>query len=375
VVVTGGQDDCQPEAASLIAEEAARAGIELRTFVIGFQVPVEQQTAVKALAESAGEGVYLEAQDEESLRRALAAVRQYLETPDAAAFTAVQIVAESLAQSSVAQATPETEAPPATPEIGVTVAPDSTTTPAQEATPTPSPTPPPDLTATAVASGDQVGETACDHPYFPLRPGATWTYAGDIDGESITWVWTVTEVVGDRENAAATVEAEFSNFFSSTYTWGCGPEGIFAFDYGNFAFAEMGFEMEEMSFSTEIVESEGVTLPAPQALAPGASWNSSFTMRTSVSIPDFSFVMDTVSSSSYTATGVEAISVPAGAFEALRIEMVGNVATANSLMPGDLESFSSSGTNWYARNVGWLRMITIENGERTEWELISYSIP
>jgi hypothetical protein len=39
VVVTGGADSCNPEAGELIAREAERAGIELRMFVVGYQVP------------------------------------------------------------------------------------------------------------------------------------------------------------------------------------------------------------------------------------------------------------------------------------------------------------------------------------------------
>jgi len=41
------------------------------------------------------------------------------------------------------------------------------------------------------------GLNACDHPYFPMRTGATWTYS--TEGGPMTW--TVTGVSGDTTNA------------------------------------------------------------------------------------------------------------------------------------------------------------------------------
>jgi hypothetical protein len=81
VVITGGEDACQLEAAQLIAQEAARVGIELRTFVIGFQVTAEAAQAIKAIADSFSEGYYLEADDDASLALALQVVQTYIETP------------------------------------------------------------------------------------------------------------------------------------------------------------------------------------------------------------------------------------------------------------------------------------------------------
>jgi hypothetical protein len=370
VVVTGGQDDCRVEAAQLVADEAARAGIELRTFVIGFQVPVEQQAAIKLLAEAAGEGIYLDAPDAQSLREAFRAVQRYVQAPSDELFTAVQLTAVAI---EVAQAvTPVAPTPALTPGAPATPAPSDTET---AVTPTPSPTPEPDLTATAVAVGDDVGQTACDHPYFPLRPGATWVYEGSSAGEAMSMTWTVIEVTGDRSSAAAIMQANFSDMFSATYTWQCDSSGIVSFDYGNFAFEGLDFEMEDISFTTEVRDQSGILIPPPGQFAPGASWNSAFTVRTSANMAGFAFTMDFATSSSYTATASESVTVPAGTFSALRVESTGVSTSSNSMAPGLDVSSSSSGTTWYGRGVGWLRMITIDDGERTNWDLVRYSIP
>jgi len=376
VVVTGGQDDCRVEAAQLVAAEATRAGIDLRTFVIGFQVPPGQQAAIKLLAEAAGEGVYLDAPDALSLRQAFRAVQQYVQSPSDELFTSVQVTAVALeVVEAAATGAPATAATP----LAATI-PEAVTTPAAPGTetavtPTPSPTSEPDLTATAVAAGDDVGQTACDHPYFPLRPGATWVYEGSSAGEAMSMTWTVIEVTGDRSSAAAIMQANFSDMFSATYTWQCDSSGIVSFDYGNFAFEGLDFEMEDISFTTEVRDQSGILIPPPGQFAPGASWNSAFTVRTSANMAGFAFTMDFATSSSYTATASESVTVPAGTFSALRVESTGVSTSSNSMAPGLDVSSSSSGTTWYGRGVGWLRMITIDDGERSNWDLVRYTIP
>jgi hypothetical protein len=362
VVVTGGQDDCQAEAAQLVAEEAARAGIELRTFVIGVQITAEEQAAIKRIAEASGDGVYLDAQDEVSLRQAFRAVQAYIQSPTAETFTAVETTAVALEQGQTA-ALPTPIPPSSTPEAGE---------PEPAVTTTPSPTPP--VVATTPSDTAAMGETACDHPYFPMRTGATWTYRLSDAGETMTMIWTVTGVTGDRNNAEATIRAEFDGF-TTTYTWQCTPEGIVSFDFHAFNFDEFEFEMEDMSYSTEFSDQSGVTLPAPGQMRQGFSWNNGFTMRTTIAMAGLALTYDFTNSESFTITGEESVTVPAGTFNALVVEMVGNSSASSSMMPEMNMAFGSSGTHWYGRGVGWLRSVTITDGERSTMELVSYSIP
>jgi hypothetical protein len=95
VVVTGGQDSCQDEAGRLIAAEADRAGIELRTFVIGFQTTAEEAEAIKEMVAAKGDSLYLDAQDEVTLRETLRTVQRYVEEPNEATLAAVAAQAPS----------------------------------------------------------------------------------------------------------------------------------------------------------------------------------------------------------------------------------------------------------------------------------------
>src|SRR3990172_4288786 len=122
VVVTGGQDSCNPEAGQLIAQEAARAGIQLQTFVIGFEVPESESLAIKGLVDPASDGQYIDAPDEARLRAAVQKIQNQIDRP--------------------------------------------------------------------APQGNYASQTACDHPYFPLRPGNTWTY----QSQDSTTTWTVNTV-------------------------------------------------------------------------------------------------------------------------------------------------------------------------------------
>jgi hypothetical protein len=82
VVITGGQDSCLAEAGRFIAQEAERAGIDLQTFVIGYQVTFAEAQAIKVMVVEAGtEAVYLDAPDEATLHDALEVVQTYVNSP------------------------------------------------------------------------------------------------------------------------------------------------------------------------------------------------------------------------------------------------------------------------------------------------------
>jgi hypothetical protein len=142
VVVTGGPDSCNPDAGDLIAQEAARAGIELQTFVVGFMVDEPDAQAIKGMIDETPGGMYLSAPDEDTLRNILEAVQAHIDDP-----------ATTPTSRILAAATPQ---------------------------------------ATL-----NFGHTACDYEYWPLRQSASWLYAGP-NGE---WSDGVASVIGDDVSA------------------------------------------------------------------------------------------------------------------------------------------------------------------------------
>lgn len=298
VVVTGGADSCSPQAGQLIAQEATRAGIELQTFIIGYQPSEEDAQAIKGMVDQTPGSKYLGAQDAKSLRSALNAVQKHIE---------------------------------------------STARP------------------TAYAA-----QTACDQPYFPIRNGATWTYSG----QDFTWTWTVTGVTGDLSNATATMEAQFGGAApaTATYHWTCDQTGVVSYEFGSFNFGQMASVMD-----IKVTKHAGAFLLPEDQLLPGATWDNSYTIESTVSAGGLSFTSTLDIADSYTVGGQDSITTAAGTFDALRVDSSGTYNASASLGPST--SGSTQGTFWYGRGVGLVRIVNVSAGSTSTMDLVSYSIP
>lgn len=122
VVVTGGSDSCNPDAGQLIAQEAARAGIKLETFVVGFMVDETESQAIKGIIDQTPGGMYLGAPDENTLRNVLRAVQAHVDDPATTSLAQVMAIAKatplpvSSATQIVLPPTTDTPEPPYSPE-------------------------------------------------------------------------------------------------------------------------------------------------------------------------------------------------------------------------------------------------------------------
>lgn len=374
VIVTGGQDLCSDEVGQLVARELDNAGIELKTFVIGFAVTAEEAQAIKEMVDELDGGSYMDAPDASTLAAVLAAVQQFVDNPEGTTIAEV-----------LAAATPNagpTLAPSPTPEIAANDTPQAGNTPAataagestpvaEEGTATAEPEEP-DATATSAGNGgveptvaaDFSGQTACDTRYFPLRQGATWYYTGD----EINLTWTVTEASGDKENANVTMVADVGSDVTIDYHWTCSSEGVVSYDFGTFNFAQVE-GLEGIQF--EVTDASGSFLP-PGELAPGATWENSYIIQMSFSGGGQSFTSSSSTSQVFTAVGLETVTVPAGTFEAMRVESVGSI-TSETMG----QSFTSdiSTTYWFAEGVGMVRTASTTMDVGSIMELVRYSIP
>ncbi len=348
VVITGGKDSCNEEAGRLIADEVERAGIQLQTFVVGYQVPDEDAEAIRGLVEDAGDTTYLNALDADELRLILAAIQKYVDDPTTTFPTA-------------ALGTPTAVA------IGPagTVAPDGTVAPGT----TPQPTNPDGTDATPVAPGPTPGaggyaaQTACDHPYFPLRQGATWTYAF----EGGTYTWSVVEVTGDLANATAVMTMQL-DVVVINYNWTCSAEGLVSYDFGN-----INLGGDEGAVNFEVTNESGAWLLPADQLVPGATWNNAYTMQSTVDAGGQSMEITTNVDQTYTVAGSESVTIDTGAFDALRIDQTG---TFNSVMAGiPPVSLDSTGTMWMVYGIGMIRQESTSQGAASTTTLVSYSIP
>jgi hypothetical protein len=349
VVVTGGADSCNPQAGELIVSEAKRANIDLQTFVVGYQVPAGDGTAIQGLVDSSG-GTYVSADTKEKLTDVLTTIQQYAQDPKATSVSPVVATAVAAVgtQNVVVGGTP---VPVGTPVPGST-APGSSSTPA----------------ATAVAAGTSTGgggrgsggtgQTACDHPDWPMRPGATWTFSSDSGDQ----VWTILDVTGDKSNATATMQFKAGDV-TGTYHWSCSAAGIDSYDFGS---VSTGGNASTVTY--QVVNHAGTFLPSADKLVKGAQWDSSYTMKGTVGSVT---ITDDVAEH-FTLVGAETVTVLGKTLDALRVDITSNFAVSGST--GNT-SFSGTSSYWLVQGIGPVQWQSTFGGTTSKAVVTSYSIP
>jgi hypothetical protein len=348
VVVTGGADACSEQAGELIKQEAERAGIKLQQFVIGFMVDEAEAQAIKAMIEESGAGAqgYFDAPDLDTLRNLLLTIQNFVDHPSEIAQQLITTAATPGAvitiPTAVAQATPGGDGGPIviggeTPEASVTPEPGS----------------------------DYPSQTACDHPYLPLRPGATWTYTSS-DGYGYAWV--VNGVSGDLSNATASVTFNFDTG-SISYEWLCSPEGIL---YDTSA----SISVEGATFNYTIGNQSGATILSFAQLTPGAQWNSSHTMSITWEAEGVSGSSTTDVSETHTAGAAQSLTGGLGTFDVIPVTS-NSTHVSTSLFAGQsfTNTLNQTSTVYYAYGIGIIRFEYSSEGYSGSSELVSYSVP
>jgi hypothetical protein len=304
VVVTGGADSCNPESGVLVQREAERAGIEVKLFVIGFEVPADEVEAVRALVDLVPGATYLDAPDPASLRQQLTEVQTDVNRRAAEAF----------------------EEP-------------------------------------AAGSASHAAATACDHPYFPMRSGASWTFASS-EG---TITWSIGDASGSTGSASAIMDIAFPAGSMTTH-WTCTPAGIVSYDFGSISASGIGALV-----AMDVTDSSGVWLPAEELLTPGYSWTNNYTTTVSAAAIGADVDMTSTTDETLTVVGMETVNVPAGTFEALRVDST-SVSTFGGMMAG-IPSMTTNSTYWYVEGVGIVRYVQRSADYSGGGDLASYSVP
>lgn len=309
VVVTGGSDTCNPQAGELIKQEAQNAGIDLQLFVIGFEVADEDAQAIKGMAESSAGGTYLHAPNGATLRNILGAVQNHIDRPGSSSRSDI-----------LTAATPA--APPA-----------------------------------------YQSQTACDHPFLPLRPGSTWSFSS----ESGAMVWNVTGVTGDANSANAEMTSTFSDFVT-TYNWKCtAQDGIVSYEFGNIAATGLS------GGTFDITNESGAFILPPEQFVPGAAWHNNYTMNVTVEASGLTLTTVLDIAQQFVASDFEPVSVPAGNFSGLVVNgtSVTNITTAG--IPS--EPFNANTVIHYVFGTGIVRWQDSGDGTTNTWALTSYNVP
>ncbi len=239
--------------------------------------------------------------------------------------------APTLAPASQATTAPQAAAPTEAPPAAATAA----EAPAAAATPTAAPTA---TTAAPVAAGD------CDNPFFPAVEGRVMTYRNTVPafGES-----EFSHTFSDVTDSSFNVNIGVGDGENIIQKWTCSADGLLSPEM-----AQMPGMAEGMTF--EYIEASGATLPAADQMTAGHEWTTHYVVE--VTMPDLgqgamsmSETVDLVN----TVAGEESVTVPAGTFDAVRVDTAGTIAVSIAGAPAS--NVEMSIVSWYAEGVGLVR--------------------
>lgn len=208
----------------------------------------------------------------------------------------------------------------------------------------------------------------CDvNPYLPVKAGATYTFAGTTSAGAYTRTSTFANIHADSFQAEI-VTTVGSKSITTTESWHCTTDGLVEIggpSARNFQSALGGTTTMKLTSST------GVTIPTN--LAAGQSWTQSTKFEVTTSKGT---VTGTIT---YTlqALGAESVTVPAGTFNAMKVQVNG---TTQANMSGTTFTIITNGFEWFATGVGHVKSTedVSFNGKSVSTvtgELQSYHIP
>ena len=213
---------------------------------------------------------------------------------------------------------------------------------------------------------------SCENDLLPVVQGASWNYysAGGPNGDFF-----YTDTIIESTPTGFTLSSQFPTL-TLTQKWFCAQEGLLALQLGGGTTASVSMQNMIADFKTK--EVSGLSLP--RTIAPGMQWNYKLIMEGSEAATGDSAQPPRIFNLAMQEMGYETIYVPAGVFEAVKIQATFD-AQINVDFQGSffLYTVNGSSIHWYAPGVGLVK--SIENIEfsgtpfTSTIELQSYSIP
>jgi len=231
-----------------------------------------------------------------------------------------------------------------------------TEAPSTEASPTPT------------QSSSTTGTGPCANSYFPIREGATWSYqsAGSMAGP-YSFTDTITAVRAD----GYTLTSQFKDL-TRTQEWACDADGLKALQLGG------GLSTQNMNLQIQTQNASGVTYP--KEINTGDQWDYALDFTGTMDIGGNSGAATGKETVHFTAAGTESVTVPAGTFDAMKIEGVTTLNITVTYQGVTVPvAFTSTYTYWLVKDVGWVRAegtgeLSGQSFSETI-ELQSYNIP
>jgi hypothetical protein len=235
--------------------------------------------------------------------------------------------------------------------------------------------PPSQPTFTPVPSTPTPASAAglCANSLVPVKQGVTWTYTDSGAAGASSFTTAITSVRPD----GFTASTRFDDNTAVDQQWTCQPEGLLAQSFGA-GQTPLGLSLAGVQASIATSNATGVTLPANVQM--GMKWPYSIGLAGTLAEGGLSADINGDVSTEFVAVGMESVTVPAGTFDAMKVEGTSTVKVAASYHGLSLPITSVVKTTfWFAPGVGWVK--SSESGElagtaiSSVTELQSYNIP
>lgn len=213
----------------------------------------------------------------------------------------------------------------------------------------------------------------CENALYPAVQNAAWVYTstGGPNG-SFNYTNSITEIRAD----GFTLTSQFTDH-TRTQEWACQPDGIKALQLGGGSAA--GISIQEMTANLNTSNVLGISLP--KELTANMQWQYSLALQGTIAMlgdplspahGTYSVMMQEI--------GSETVTVPAGTFEAIKIQSNSTVDIVSVFAGNEVPiKFNGTTITWYAPGIGYVK--SVENGDFSGevfsaiTELQSYNIP
>jgi hypothetical protein len=230
-----------------------------------------------------------------------------------------------------------------------------------------------ELPGTAESTSMPVPEAGlCTNTYYPVRQGATWIYksTGGPAGE-----YRFTDTISAVGPDSFTLTTEIAGL-TNRQDWNCTPEGLVAHQLGGAPAAMLN--SQGIVLTLNATNASGVVFPTQ--INAGDQWQHILDVAGNVSVANEEAEATGTAQMNFTALGNESVTVPAGTFDAMKIQIDTTLNVEASYEGITLPvTFTGSHTYWFAPGVGWVKATGTGNflaasfSETTE--LQSYNIP
>jgi predicted small lipoprotein YifL len=218
-------------------------------------------------------------------------------------------------------------------------------------------------TPTAIPGGDVSAPTdvaaivptaqtdPCGNLYFPVQNKASYTYSSS---GSPAGAYTFRNIISNASANGFTLTTKF-NALPITQNWECKPEGVLAAGLGlTDAVSSLALEQFTNLTASNIT---GISLPAN--LAPGMEWAYALDLQGTEIVKEGQPAGNMTGhiSMTFKARNAESVTVPAGVFDAIAVDVtiVSEFKILNASGQSQKISAHNNYTVWYAPGVGWIK--------------------